>query len=84
MKLRFIPPGSQVAEDVPPIDGEPPAEPGQAVVKRPVAKNDPVEMLEGRRRELAAEMKEIEARFATLRAEDAKLEQAIAVLKGTQ
>ena len=83
-KLRFIPPGSQVAEDVPPIDGElPPEAPAPQVQVRRVEKNDPVEMLEARRREIAEERKRLENQFSRLREEDAKLERAVAVLKGS-
>ena len=91
--LRYIEPGKKPEEheDVPPIEGDlPPApesyrqakEPREPRAPRaPAVQDSPTKHLEDRRAAIKVEMDAMTKRATELRAEDEKLEKAIAVLK---
>lgn len=89
MDLRFIPPGSDAAEDVPPIDGEPPANPLKTVWEQPrisgpaaVVEESFVDQLRRKVEAGNAEIEAMNARAREIRAENDRLERAIAALEG--
>ncbi len=88
--LRYIVPGG-ASEETPPIEGALPPAPesyrqvkaprAPRAVRAPAVADSPTKHLEDRRAAIAAEMDTMTKRATELRAEDEKLEKAIAVLK---
>lgn len=82
MRLRLIVNGQP--EELPPIDGEPPSLKREAPSPWPDPKPDadPLAMLKAKKTAHADEIAEMEARCRVIRAEDERLDKAIAALEG--
>lgn len=81
MRLRIVLNG-KVAEDVPPIDGEPPLPDGDAVAApKPRRASTALESLIDQRTANIAELANINLRFTALKAENEKIDRAIDILK---
>lgn len=84
MTLRFIPPNDNVAEDVPPIEGEPPPYPKFEMHAPGIApvSVDPVSLLKADKAGLEREIETMNIRAREIRVKIERLDRAINALEG--